>query len=79
MSSSRVLYDDLVLGKEYYIKNDNIVYKGVYYMHYRKYFDGKEPLTFINVTPNPENKKLVEFNQYDEYIKIELDIIIFFY
>lgn len=67
MSLSRILYHDLVLGKEYYIKKDNILYKGVYYMHYRKYFDDKEPLTFINVRPNIENKQLVEFNQSDEY------------
>ena len=24
-------------------------------------------LTFMNVTPNPENKKLIEFNQTDEF------------
>ena len=65
--STSIPYHQLVLGKEYIIKKDNVLYKGVYYMHYRKYFDEKEPLTFINVTPNPENKKLVEFNQSDEY------------
>jgi hypothetical protein len=67
MSLTRVLYDDLVLGKEYKIKKDDILYKGIYYMHYRKYHDDKEPLTFHHVTPNPENKELVEFNQSDEY------------
>jgi hypothetical protein len=67
MSMTRILYDDLVLGKEYYVRKDGILYKGIYYMHYRKSFDEKDPLTFINVTPNPENKKLIEFNQSDEF------------
>ena len=67
MSLTRIPYYDLVLGKEYTIKKDNIMYKGVYYMHYRKTFDESDTLTFENVTPNPENKKLVEFNQFDEY------------
>ena len=67
MPPSPIPYYDLVLGKEYKIKKDNIMYKGVYYTHYRTFFDDKEPLTFINVRPNPENKKLVEFNQFDEY------------
>ena len=64
---SSIPYYELVLGKEYIIKKDGIIYKGEYYCHYRKYFDAKEPLTFINVTPNPENKTFVEFNQSDEY------------
>ena len=64
---SRVLYDDLVLGKEYKIKKDDVLYKGIYYMHYRKYHDDKEPLTFMYVTPNPENKKYVEFMMSDEF------------
>jgi len=67
MSSSSIPYYDLVLGKEYKIKKDGVIYKGIYHCHYRKYFDEKEPLTFVNVTPNPENKKLVDFNQTDEY------------
>lgn len=69
MSSSltRVIYDELELGKEYIIKKDNVLYKGIYYCHYRGDFDNSYPLTFINVTPNPENKKLIEFNRTDEY------------
>lgn len=69
MSSSltRVTYDDLVLGKLYTIKKDNVLYRGVYYMHYKKYHDGKEPLTFIEVTPNPENEKYVYFKPTDEF------------
>ena len=69
MSSSltRVTYDDMVLGKLYTIKKDNVLYRGVYYMHYKKYHDGKEPLTFIKVTPNPENEKYVEFKMTDEF------------
>lgn len=64
---TRINYDDLVLGKEYMIKKNDIIYKGTYYMHYRKCHDTTEPLTFMNVTPNPENKKRVEFEQTDEY------------
>ena len=64
---TRVTYDDLVLGKEYFIKKDGILYKGTYHCHYRRTFDEKDPLTFINVMPNPENKKMIEFNQSDEY------------
>lgn len=66
---TRLTYDDLVLGNEYYIKREgsDIIYKGFYYMHYKKYHDGKEPLTFDEVTPNPENKKYVEFKPSDEY------------
>jgi hypothetical protein len=67
MSLTRVFYDDLVLGKEYKIKKDDVLYKGIYYMHYKKYHDGKEPLIFIEVTPNPENKKYFEFKMSDEY------------
>ena len=67
MSLIRVPYYDLVLGKEYKIKKDGIMYKGEFYMHYRITFDKSDTLTFENVTPNPENKKLVEFNQSDEY------------
>ena len=66
---SRVQYDDLILGKEYIIKKDGIVYTGTYYMHYLKYYDGKEPLTFIHVTPNP-NKKLMDFMPSDEYYEV---------
>ena len=66
MSLIRVLYDNLVLGKEYKIKKDDVLYKGIYYMHYKKYH-GKEPLIFIEVTPNLENKKYVEFNMLDEF------------
>ena len=69
MSSSltRVLYDDLVLGKLYTIKKDNVLYRGVYYCHYRQRFDDEDPLTFKYVTPNPENKKYFEFKMSDEY------------
>jgi hypothetical protein len=63
-------YYNLVLGKKYLVKKDNVLYKGIYYMHYRKYFDEKEPLTFIDVTPNPNNLKLFEFNQLDEYYEL---------
>jgi hypothetical protein len=66
-SLTRITYDDLVLGKEYKIKKDNIMYTGIYYMHYRKTFDEKDTLTFENVIPNLENKKQIEFNQSDEY------------
>jgi len=31
-----IRYDELVLGKEYIIKKDGIVYTGTYYMHYLK-------------------------------------------
>jgi len=67
MSLTRVSYDDLVLGKEYFIKKDNILYKGMYYMHYRYTHDEKDPLTFMHVTPNLENKKYVEFMMSDEF------------
>ena len=69
MSSSltRVIYDDLVLGKLYTIKKDNVLYRGVYYCHYRQRFDDQDPLTFIYVTPNPENKKYVEFKMTHEF------------
>ena len=63
-------YYDLVLGKEYRIKKDNVMYKGIYYMHYKKYHDGKDPLIFVEVIPNPENKKRVEFEQTDEYYRM---------
>jgi hypothetical protein len=66
-SLTRVIYDDLELGKEYYVKKNGILYKGIYYCHYRHDFDESYPLTFIHVTPNPENKKLIEFNRTDEY------------
>jgi mannose-6-phosphate isomerase-like protein (cupin superfamily) len=66
-SMNRIPYDNLVLGKEYKIKKDDIMYIGIYYMHYRNYHDGKEPLIFIEVTPNPENKKYVEFMMSDEF------------
>jgi mannose-6-phosphate isomerase-like protein (cupin superfamily) len=66
-SMNRIPYDNLVLGKEYKIKKDDIMYIGIYYMHYRKYHDDKEPLIFIEVTPNPENKKYVEFMMSDEF------------
>jgi len=63
-----VLYDNLVLGKEYFIQKDNILYKGMYYMHYKHYHDDKlDPLIFMNVTPNPENKKYVEFMVSDKF------------
>ncbi len=62
-----IRYDDLVLGKEYIIKKDEIIYKGTYYMHYLKWHDGKDPLTFIDVTPNPTNKEMIEFMPTDEY------------
>jgi hypothetical protein len=70
-TASSIPYYDLVLGKEYIIKKDGlrILYKGTYYCHYRKTFDESDTLIFINVTPNPENKKVVEFNQSDEYYK----------
>ena len=67
MSSKRVHYDDLVLGKKYIIKKDGVMYKGDFYMYYRRTFDDNEPLTFDNVTPNPENKKQVNFYQWNEY------------
>jgi hypothetical protein len=60
-----IRYDELVLGKVYIIKKDGIVYKGTYYMHYLKYHDGKDPLTFIDVTPI--NKKMMDFMPSDEY------------
>jgi hypothetical protein len=68
-----VRYDDLVLGKVYIIKKkkDGTVYKGTYHMHFLKYHDGKEPLTFIDVTPNPENKKMMEFLPTDEYYEVD--------
>lgn len=66
-----IRYDELVLGKEYIIKKDGIVYTGIYYMHYLKWHDGKEPLTFIEVTPNPSNKKMMEFMPTDEYYEAE--------
>ena len=44
-------YYDLVLGKEYIVKKDGIIYKGTYYCLYMKIFDERDPLTFINVTP----------------------------
>lgn len=65
--SSRIHWDDLVLGKEYIIKKDGVIYKGQFYMYYRKTFDDNEPLTFDNVTPNPENKNQVDFYQCNEY------------
>jgi hypothetical protein len=34
-------------------------------MHYLKYH-GKEPLTFIDVTPNPTDKEMMEFLPSDE-------------
>ena len=64
---TRVKYDDLVLGNEYFIKKNDIMYKGIYYMHYKKYHDGKEPLTFVEVTPNPNKIKFFEFKPSDEY------------
>lgn len=69
MSLTRVVYDDLVLGKVYYVKrkDSDIMYKGVYYMHYRFTFDERDPLTFMHVTPNPENKKYIEFMMSDEF------------
>ena len=67
MSLTRIPYYELVLGKEYKIKKDAVLYKGIYYMHYKKYHDGKEPLIFIEVTPNLENKKYVEFNTTDDF------------
>jgi len=69
-SLTRVCYDDLVLGKEYYLKRkgSDITYKGLYYMHYKHYHeDDLDPLIFIEVTPNPENKKYVEFKVSDEF------------
>jgi hypothetical protein len=39
-------------------------------MHYLKYHDGKEPLTFIDVTPNPTDKEMMEFLPSDEYYKV---------
>uniref|UniRef100_A0A6C0D151 Uncharacterized protein n=1 Tax=viral metagenome TaxID=1070528 RepID=A0A6C0D151_9ZZZZ len=69
-SLTRVSYDDLVLGKEYYVKRkgSDIMYKGMYYMHYKHYHeDDLDPLTFMNVTPNPDNKKYVEFKVSDEF------------
>jgi len=68
----RVLYDDLVLGKVYIIKTKDGVYTGKYLMHYLKWHDGKEPLTFIEVTPNPTNKKYFEFMPSDEYYEVDL-------
>ncbi len=65
-----IRYDDLVLGKVYIIKKDGIVYKGKYYMHYLKWHNGKDPLTFIDVTPNPENKERMEFLPSDEYYEV---------
>jgi hypothetical protein len=58
-----IRYDELVLGKVYIIKKDGIVYKGTYYMHYLKYHDGKDPLTFIDVP----TKKMMDFMPSDEY------------
>lgn len=66
----QVRYDDLVLGKVYIIKKDGIVYKGKYYMHYLKWYNGKEPLTFIDVTPNPTDNKRMEFMPSDEYYEV---------
>lgn len=63
----RIPYDNLVLGKEYKIKKDNVLYRGVYYCHYRQRFDDEDPITFMYVTPNPENKKYVEFKMSDEF------------
>ena len=39
-------------------------------MHYRKWQDKNDPLTFENVTPNPGNKRQVEFNMSDEYYEL---------
>jgi hypothetical protein len=69
---AQIRYDDLVLGKVYIIKKDGIMYTGTYYMHYLKWHDGKEPLTFIEVTPNPTNKKFFEFMPSDEYYEVDL-------
>jgi hypothetical protein len=68
----RVRYDDLVLGKVYIIKTKDRVYTGKYYMHYRQCFDENDPLTFIEVTPNPTNKKYFEFMPSDEYYEVAL-------
>jgi hypothetical protein len=63
-------YYDLVLGKEYIVKKDGIIYKGTYYCLYMKTFDERDPITFINVTPNPNKIKLFEFKQSDEYYEL---------
>ena len=60
-------YYDLVLGKEYKIKKDGVLYKGMYYMHYRYTHDEKDPITFINVTPNPNKVKYFQFDQLDKF------------
>jgi hypothetical protein len=65
-----IRYDELVLGKTYLIKKKGQYYTGMYYMHYRKWHDKNDPLTFENVTPNPGNKRQVEFNMSDEYYEL---------
>ena len=63
-----IRYDDLVLGKTYLIKKKGQFYRGMYYMHYRN--NENDTLTFENVTPNPGNKRQVEFNMSDEYYEL---------
>jgi len=67
ITSAPIPYYNLVLGKEYMIKKDNILYKGMYYMHYTYTHDEKDPITFINVTPNPNKIKFFEFDQSDKF------------
>jgi hypothetical protein len=43
------------------------MYKGILKFHYRRTFEENEPLTFMDVTPNPENKIDVHFYQCNEY------------
>jgi hypothetical protein len=56
-----IQYYELVLGKVYIIKKDGIVYKGT--LHYLKYHDEKDPLTFIDTS----TKKMMDFMPSDEY------------
>ena len=66
-SSKRIPWDDLVIGEEYIIKKNGVMYKGILNFHYRRTFNDDEPLIFMDVTPNPENKTDVHFYQWNEY------------
>ena len=74
MCSNRIPWDDLVWGREYKIKKDGIIYKGINIpsyititINYNEPTTFTKQITFIKVTPNPENKKEVYFDKCDEY------------